>query len=46
MREEKAKIITHGGINPGQLGEAEARVFYATLLVRMLELYRQKREGV
>ena len=46
MREEKAKTITHGGIDPRQLGEAEARAFYATLLVRMLELYRQKREGV
>ena len=46
MKEEKAKTITHGGIDPTQLGEAEARTFYATLLVRMLELYRQKREGV
>ena len=46
MKEEKAKTITHGGIDPGQLGEAEARAFYAALLVRMLELYRQKREGV
>ena len=46
MKEEKAKTITHGGIDLEQLGVAEARTFYATLLVRMLELYRQKREGV
>lgn len=43
---EKAKTITRGGIDPEQFSEAEARAFYATLLVRMLELYRQKREGV
>ena len=46
MKEEKAKTITHGGLDLGQLDEAEARIFYATLLVRMSELYRQKREGV
>ena len=46
MKEEKAKTITHGGVDLTELGEAEARAFYAALLVRMLELYRQKREGV
>ena len=46
MKEEKENITTHGGVDLEQLGEAEARTFYATLLVRMLELYRQKREGV
>ena len=46
MKEEKAKTITHGSMDLTQLGTAEARAFYATLLVRMLELYRQKREGV
>ena len=43
---EKENITTHGAVDLTQLGEAETRTFYATLLVRMLELYRQKREGV
>ena len=46
MKEEKAKTITHGGVDLTELGEAEARTFYTTLLVRMLELYHQKTEGV
>ena len=42
-REEN--IITHGSIDIEQMSEAEQRAFYATLLARVLELYREKREG-
>ena len=43
--EREVKIITHGSIDIEQMSEAEQRAFYATLLARMLELYREKREG-
>ena len=45
MKEREVKIITHGSIDIKQLCEAEQRAFYATLLARVLELYRKKREG-
>lgn len=40
----EVKIITHGSIDIEQLSEAEQRAFYATLLARVLELYRKQRE--
>ena len=43
--EREVKIITHGSIDTEQLCEAEQRAFYSTLLARVLELYRKKREG-
>ena len=42
-REEN--IITHGSIGIEHLSEAEQRAFYATLLARVLKLYRKQREG-
>ena len=45
LMEREVKIITHGIIDIEQLSEAEQRAFYATLLARVLELYREKREG-
>ena len=46
LMKREVKIITHGSIDIRQMSEAEQRAFYATLLARVLELYREKREGV
>ena len=46
LMKREVKIITHGSIDTRQMSEAEQRAFYATLLARVLELYREKREGV
>ena len=43
--EREVKIITHGSIDLELMSEAEQRAFYATLLARVLELYRKQREG-
>ena len=45
MKEREVKIITHGSIDIEQMSEAEQRAFYATLLARVLELYRKQKEG-
>lgn len=45
MENKKATIITHGSIDLELMSEAEQRAFYATLLARVLELYRKQREG-
>ena len=44
MKEREVRITNHDSIDLGQLSEAEERAFYATLLARMLEQYRQQRE--
>ena len=44
MKREK-NIITHGSIGIELMSEEEQCAFYATLLARVLELYREKREG-
>lgn len=44
MKREK-NIITHGSIGIEFMSEEEQRAFYATLLARVLELYRKQREG-
>ena len=43
--EREVKIITHGSIDLELMSETEQRAFYATLLARVLELYRKQREG-
>ena len=45
LMEREVKSITHGSIDIEQLSEAEQRAFYATLLARVLGLYRKQREG-
>ena len=44
--EKEIKIITCGNVDPEQMSEEERKVFYATLLVRAIELYRKQREEV
>ena len=44
--EKEIKIITCGNVDPEQISEEERKVFYATLLVRAIELYRKQREEV
>ena len=44
MKKEE-NIITHGSIGIEFMSEEEQRAFYATLLARVLELYRKQREG-
>lgn len=43
MKQQEITITTHGEPSIETLTESEARAFYATLLARVLELYRQKR---
>ena len=44
--EKEIKIITCGNVDPEQMSEEERKVFYATLLVRAIEMYRKQREEV
>ncbi len=45
MENKKVAIVTHDSIDIEQMSEAEQHTFYATLLARVLELYREKSEG-
>ena len=44
MKEKEITIITHDSIDIKQMSEAEQRTFYATLLARVLELYREQKK--
>ena len=43
MKEQTIGVVTTGTSSICELPESEAKVFYATLLARILELYRQQR---
>lgn len=42
---EKIKIITHGIASPEGLSDNEKRAFYVAMLVRILDAYKNDREG-
>ena len=43
MKEQTIEVITTGTSGICELPESEAKVFYATLLARLLKLYRLQR---
>ena len=43
--EREVKIITHGKVCIESLSEEAQRSFYMEMLVKILELHRQEREG-
>ena len=45
MKEKELKIITHGKVCIENLSEEAQRSFYMKMLVKILELDRQEREG-
>lgn len=44
MKEKEIKIIPHDSIDIQKMSEAEQRTFFATLLARVLELYREQKK--
>lgn len=43
-KQKEIKIIKRGSFNVDTLSEQEQRTFYATLLARILELYKTQKE--
>ena len=45
MKKQEHKVITHGTVGVSKMDEQQQKTFYASLLTRILTLYKEQKEN-